>query len=224
MELRFYRNGEKYGDSIIIGEYNKNSRKLDSFPDKYEYLAQTLKDFAASHKEPIKSGKHLSKIMGGKAQRIRDNVRQFLITPSDKNTELIHVYATIKKLLVHDLTTEAFADMYAQTLVYGLFVARYYDETKKDFSRQEARDLIPKSNPLLQHFFDHIVGPNFDKRLEYIVNELCEVFSHADVQELMREYFKDDLWGKTQKGPDPVIHFYEDFLQEYDADLRKKSS
>ena len=222
LEFRFYRNGEKYGDSIIIGEYNKNSRKLDSFPDKYEYLAQTLKDFAASHKEPIKSGKHLSKIMGGKAQRIRDNVRQFLITPSDKNTELIHVYATIKKLLVHDLTTEAFADMYAQTLVYGLFVARYYDETKKDFSRQEARDLIPKSNPLLQHFFDHIVGPNFDKRLEYIVNELCEVFSHADVQELMREYFKDDLWGKTQKGPDPVIHFYEDFLQEYDADLRKK--
>src|SRR3989344_7726133 len=221
LEFRFYRNGEKYGDSIIIGEYNKNSRKLDSFPDKYEYLAQTLKDFAASHKEPIKSGKHLSKIMGGKAQRIRDNVRQFLITPSDKNTELIHVYATIKKLLVHDLTTEAFADMYAQTLVYGLFVARYYDETKKDFSRQEARDLIPKSNQLLQHFFDHIVGPNFDKRLEYIVNELCEVFSHADIQELMKEDFKTDLWGKTQEAPDPVIHFYEDFLKEYDAELRK---
>ncbi|KKP88429.1 MAG: adenine-specific DNA methyltransferase, partial [Candidatus Nomurabacteria bacterium GW2011_GWA2_35_80] len=123
---------------------------------------------------------------------------------------------------VHDLTTDAFADMYAQTLVYGLFVARYNDETKKDFSRQEARDLIPKSNPLLQHFFDHITGLNFDKRLEYIVNELCEIFSHADVQELMKEYFKDDLWGKTQKGPDPVIHFYEDFLKEYDPNLRKK--
>src|SRR3989338_6213422 len=52
----------------------------------------------------------------------------------------------IKKLLVHDLTTDAFADMYAQTLVYGLFVARYHDETKKDFSRGEARDLIPKSD------------------------------------------------------------------------------
>ena len=90
------------------------------------------------------------------------------------------------------------------------------------FSRQEARDLIPKSNPLLQHFFDHIVGPNFDKRLEYIVNELCEVFSHADVQELMSQYFKNDLFGKTHEGPDPVIHFYEDFLKEYDADLRKK--
>lgn len=38
----------------------------------------------------------------------------------------------------------------------------------------------------------------------------------------MKEYFKDDLWGKTHKGPDPVIHFYEDFLKEYDNNLRKK--
>jgi len=134
----------------------------------------------------------------------------------------MRVYTTLKKLLVHDLTKDSFADMYAQTLVYGLFVARYYDETPENFTRQEARDLIPKSNPLLRHFFDHIVGPDFDKRLEYIVNELCEVFVHADVRQLMKQYFQDDLWGQTHEGPDPVIHFYEDFLKEYDADLRKK--
>ncbi len=222
IEFRFYRNGLRYEEPIKIANYDLKSRIITPLPENYEHVAKTLLDFTQSQKEPIRSGKHLSKIMGGRAQRIRDNVRQFLATQSERDAELIHVYETIKKLLVHDLTTDAFADMYAQTLVYGLFVARYYDESKKDFSRQEARDLIPKSNPLLRHFFDHIVGPNFDKRLEYIVNELCEVFSHADIQELMKEYFKDDLWGKTQKGPDPVIHFYEDFLQEYDADLRKK--
>ena len=134
----------------------------------------------------------------------------------------MRVFATLKKLLVHDLTKDSFADMYAQTLVYGLFVARYYDETPENFTRQEARDLIPKSNPLLRHFFDHIVGPDFDKRLEYIVNELCEVFIHADVRQLMKQYFQDDSWGKTHEGPDPVIHFYEDFLKEYDPVLRKK--
>ena len=160
--------------------------------------------------------------MGGKAQRIRDNIKQFLSNKSDKNAEIISVYETLKKLLVHDLTQESFADMYAQTLVYGLFVARYHDETSRNFSRQKARDLIPKSNPLLRHFFDHIVGPDFDKRLEYIVNELCEVFSHANVQELMIQYFQNDLWGETHEGPDPVIHFYEDFLKEYDPGLRKK--
>jgi len=222
VEFRFYRNGLPYGEPIKIAQYDQASRSISPLPKNYEYLAKTFVDFTQSHKEPIKSGKHLSKIMGGKAQRIRDNVRQFLATESEKNSELFRVYATIKKLLVHDLSKDAFADMYAQTLVYGLFVARFYDDSPTTFTRQEARDLIPASNPLLRHFFDHIVGPNFDKRLEYIVNELCEVFSHADVEKLMKEYFQEDLFGNEQRGPDPVIHFYEDFLKEYDPELRKK--
>jgi predicted helicase len=222
LEFRFYRNGLYYVEPIKIAEYDLKTRKINSIPDNYEYLARTLTDFTQSQKEPIKSGEHLAKIMGGKAQRIRDNIKQFLATESKKNEELLKIYKTIKKLLVHDLNTDTFADMYAQTLVYGLFAARYHDENPESFTRQEARDLIPKSNPLLRHFFDHIVGPNFDKRLEYIVNELCEVFSHADVPELMREYYNNNLSGEEQKGPDPVIHFYEDFLKEYDPILRKK--
>ncbi|MBM3702014.1 MAG: DNA methyltransferase [Actinobacteria bacterium] len=222
LEFRFYRNGLYYVEPIKIAEYNLKTRKITPIPDNYEYLARTLTDFTQSQKEPIKSGEHLAKIMGGKAQRIRDNIKQFLAEESNKNEELLKIYKTIKKLLVHDLTTNTFADMYAQTLVYGLFAARYHDEDPESFTRQEARDLIPKSNPLLRHFFDHIVGPNFDKRLEYIVNELCEVFSHADVNELMREYYNNNLTDEKQKGLDPVIHFYEDFLKEYDPILRKK--
>ncbi|MEX0621690.1 MAG: type ISP restriction/modification enzyme [Candidatus Woykebacteria bacterium] len=222
VEFRFYRNGIRYGEPVKIANYDVKGRTIIPLPKNYEYLARTLLDFTQTHKEPIKSGEHLSKIMGGKAQRIRDNVRQFLATESDKNAELTRVYETIKKLLVHDLTKESFADMYAQTLVYGLFAARYHDKEPETFSRQEARDLIPNSNPLLRHFFDHIVGPNFDKRLEHIVNELCEVFSHADVNQLMQEYFKNGSKEKTQKGVDPVIHFYEDFLKEYNPALRKR--
>ncbi|RJP62519.1 MAG: DNA methyltransferase [Ignavibacteriales bacterium] len=222
LEFRFYRNGLKYNEPIKIGTYDVKSRTITSFPDSYDHASKTLLDFAQSHKEPIRSGEHLAKIMGGKAQRIRDNVKQFLSTESEKNTEILRVYKTIKKLLVHDLTKDSFADMYAQTLVYGLFVARYHDDTPENFNRREARDLVPASNPFLRHFFDHIVGTDYDKRLEYIVNELCLVFSHANVPLLMKQYFQDDLWGKTHEGPDPVIHFYEDFLKEYDADLRKK--
>jgi type I restriction-modification system DNA methylase subunit len=222
VEFRFYRNGLRYQQPIKIAEYNLKDRTINPLPENYEFVARTLIDFARSHKEPIKSGEHLAKVMGGKAQRIRDNVRQYLDSKSDKNKELARVYETIKKLLVHDLTQEAFSDMYAQTLVYGLFVARYHDDKEGDFTRQKARELVPASNPLLRHFFDHIVGPDFDKRLEYIVNELCGIFSHADVKALMGQYFKKDLWGKTHEGPDPVIHFYEDFLKEYDSELRKK--
>ena len=222
VEFRFYRDGIKYGESIKIANYNAKNRTISPISENYEYVAKTLIDFSQSQKEPIKSGQHLAKIMGGKAQRIRDNVRHSFISESYKSNELTRVYETIKKLLVHDLTTESFADMYAQTLVYGLFVARYHDDKEGDFTRQKARELVPASNPLLRHFFDHIVGPDFDKRLEYIVNELCEVFSHANVKDLMSQYFAKDLFGETHEAPDPVIHFYEDFLKEYDPELRKK--
>ncbi len=222
VEFRFYRNGLRYQEPIKIATYDLKSRTINPIPENYEHLAKTLFEFPQSQKEPISSGKHLAKIMGGKALRIRDSIRQFYSLEEDRNTDLIKLYKTVKELLVHDLTINSFADMYAQTLVYGLFVARYYDKSLGGFSRQEARELIPNSNPLLRHFFDHIVGADFDIRLKYIVDELCEVFSHANVEELMKEYFKVDLWGKTHRGPDPVIHFYEDFLNEYDPVLRKE--
>jgi len=213
LEFRFYRNGLPYEEPIKIASYDLKNRIITPLPQNYEHAAKTLLDFTQSQKEPIKSGKHLSKIMGGKAQRIRDNLRHFLILDSKQNIELVHIYEAIKKMLVHDLTIDSFSDMYAQTLVYGLFVARYYDDSPDTFTRQEARDLVPASNPFLQHFFDHIAGPNFDKRLSFIVDELCLVFQHADTKKLIEEYMDD---------ADPVIHFYEDFLKEYDPALRKK--
>lgn len=222
VEFRFYRNGYKYEEPIKIAEYDIKKRTIKLLPDNFEHLKKSIIDFTQSHKEPIRTAEHLSKIMGGKAQRIRDNVKYFLSLDTEKNTSLIKLYKAIKKLLVHDLDENSFADMYAQTLVYGLFVARYHDESPDNFTRQEARELVPKSNPLLRHFFDHILGLDYDVRLKFIVDELCIVFSHANVQELMKQYFKDDLWGKSHEGPDPVIHFYEDFLKEYDPALRKK--
>ncbi|MBU0671754.1 MAG: N-6 DNA methylase, partial [Candidatus Margulisbacteria bacterium] len=213
LEFRFYRNGRAYGEPIKIGDYDIKKRIIIPLAENYEYLAKTLLDFARSHKEPIRSGEHLAKIMGGKAQRIRDNIRDCLANPSEKNAEIQRVYEAIKKLLVHDLKPDSFADMYAQTLVYGLFVARYYDDTPETFSREEAREHMPASNPFLRHFFDHIAGPNFEKRLKYIVDELCVVFQHSNVKQLIEQYMK---------GADPVIHFYEDFLKEYDPVLRKK--
>jgi predicted helicase len=222
VEFRFYRNGIRYEEPIRVADYDIKNRIISPFPKNYEHVARSLVEFAQTHKEPIRSGEHLAKIMGGKGQRIRNNIRQFLAVENDKNTEIFKVYEAIKDLLVHDLTQDSFADMYAQTLVYGLFVARYYDETPETFSRREAGELIPASNPFLGHFFDHIAGRNFEKRLAFIVDELCEVFLHSDVKELMKQYFRIDLFGNKSEGLDPVIHFYEDFLKEYDSGLRKK--
>jgi len=217
LEFRFYRNGLKYVEPISIASYDKKERTLTYNPENFELLRKTLIQFTESHKEPIKSGTHLAKIMGGKAYRIRENAREMLNSPDKEKRSIYKVYETMKKQLIHDMSTDDFADMYAQTLVYGLFVARFHDTTPDTFTRSEARDLVPASNPLLKHFFDHIAGVDFDDRLESIVDELCGAFSHSDILKLISNYY-----GTEKGSKDPVIHFYEDFLQEYDSKKRKE--
>src|SRR3990172_13134923 len=108
LEFRFYRNGIRYGEPIQIAKYNLKNRTITPIPENFELTAETLLDFTKSHKEPIKFGKHLAKIMGGKAQRIRDNIRQFFSIESGKNSDLSRLYETLKQLLFHDLTIESF--------------------------------------------------------------------------------------------------------------------
>lgn len=158
--------------------------------------------------------------MGAKARRIRHNVERYLSIESEKNDELLRIFELIKTLLVHDLDEARFADMYAQTLVYGLFAARYNDDTPESFSRAEARDLVPTSNPFLREFFDHIAGSKFDPRLAFIVDELCEVFALSNVHEIVHKHLA--AVSDESDDKDPIIHFYEDFLKAYDPAQRKK--
>lgn len=213
LDFRFFRNGQVYEEAIVLGSSDKSSRSISPTPEQGERLVRTIKDFVSSHKEPIRSGKHLAKIMGGRAQRIRDNVIDYLQKETANNASLFKIMQVIKDNLITDISIASFADMYAQTLVYGLFAARYSDQSMSDFSRQEARDLIPANNPFLQHFFDHIAGTDFPARLDLIVRELCEVFTHADVHALLAQYYSGE---RAKALKDPVVHFYEDFLLEYD--------
>lgn len=216
LEFRFFRNGEKY-QTITIGELKYGA--IHSLANQFAFLEQEILAFLSDKPETIKSAKKLAMIMGGKAFRIRENVKLLLTHgQTDKTEDLFRIYAVMKKLLVHDLSETTFADMYAQTLVYGLFIARYYDTTPEDFSRKEARDLVPASNPFLQEFFDHIIGPKFVKSLSHITDELCDVFSVSDIQSIIARHY--NLFGESPEK-DPIIHFYEDFLKEYDPDLKK---
>lgn len=217
LEFRFFRNGEKYL-TIKIAEIRYGV--VQNIESSFLSLEHEIKAFLNSKPETIRNAEKLAKIMGGKASRIRENVQRFLNREKDeKNQELFRIYEVMKQLLVHDLQIDKFADMYAQTLVYGLFVARYYDETPDDFSRSEARDLVPASNPFLREFFNHIAGPSFDSRLKYITDELCAVFSVSDIPGIMKR--KYNLFGEVV-DKDPIIHFYEDFLFEYDPELKKQ--
>ncbi|MDY0198908.1 MAG: type ISP restriction/modification enzyme, partial [Tenuifilaceae bacterium] len=89
------------------------------------------------------------------------------------------------------------------------------DTTLDTFTRQEAAELIPKSNPFLRKLFGYISGPDIDDRIKWIVDSLADVFLATNVEAILKNY------GKSTKMEDPIIHFYETFLTEYDPKLRK---
>ena len=156
--------------------------------------------------------------MAGKARLLADVIEKALTSDETHNEDstLKEQMLAFKNILIHDITPKGFADVYAQTIAYGMFAARLHDPTLDSFSRQEAAELIPKSNPFLRQLFGYIAGPNIDDRIKWIVDNLTEIFLACNVEEILRNY------GKTSKMEDPIIHFYETFLTEYDPELRKK--
>lgn len=213
LEFRFYLDGEKY-KTIRIGDVHNGL--LVPSPDEYQRLVNELAAFLELPPQRITNGKRLAAIMGAKTRRIRDDILTYFQEGPSANDDLVKIYKIMKTMLVSDLDEFKFADMYSQTLVYGLFVARYNDPTPDTFDRSEARDLVPHANPFLRMFFDHIVGANFDVRLARAVDELCEVFRLSNVKRIVSRHVSTG----SVHAKDPVIYFYEDFLDAYDSKLR----
>ena len=188
-----------------------------SLPENFSSFENLLKDFCLHVSQSIKSSKKLAEMMAGKA-RLLSEVIEKALTSDETNQEdstLKDQMNAFKEILIHDITPKGFADVYAQTIAYGMFAARLHDPTLPTFSRQEASELIPKSNPFLRKLFGYIAGPDIDDRIKWIVDSLVEIFLACNVAEILKNY------GKTTKMEDPIIHFYETFLSEYDPKLRK---
>ncbi|KOR30126.1 DNA methyltransferase, partial [Achromatium sp. WMS3] len=131
------------------------------------------------------------------------------------NSTLKDQMTAFKHILIHDITPQGFADVYAQTIAYGMFAARLHDPSLATFTRQEAAELIPKSNPFLRKLFGYIAGPDIDDRIKWVVENLAQIFLACNAADILKNY------GKSTKMEDPIIHFYETFLSEYDPKLRK---
>lgn len=186
-------------------------------PENFTTFTNLIKDFASHLGQTIKSSKKLAEMMAGKARLLSDVIEKALTTDvsDQEDSTLKDQMVAFKEILIHDITPKGFADVYAQTIAYGMFAARLHDPTLPTFSRQEAAELIPKSNPFLRKLFGYIAGPDIDDRIKWIVDSLVDIFLACNVEEILKNY------GKSTKMEDPIIHFYETFLSEYDPKLRK---
>jgi predicted helicase len=209
-----YRDGQ-YITQVSIGEITEKGIK--PLKENFSNFEKLIISFCSTIGQTIKSSKKLAEMMAGKARLLSDIIEKALTRDEDKeeDSSLRDQMKAFKEILIHDITPKGFADVYAQTIAYGMFAARLHDPTLDTFSRQEAAELIPKSNPFLRRLFGYIAGPELDDRITWVVDDLTQIFLACNVEELLKDY------GKATKMEDPIIHFYETFLSEYDPALRK---
>lgn len=213
LDFHLYVGGE-YQDAVRIAETRGDH--IVGIPENEAKFAEMVLHLATEGRQRITSSSALAKQMAAKAHLLADAVKNSIaIDGEDGDSDMAAQLRAFRSVLIHDLKPEDFADIYAQTIVYGLFTARLNDQTQEDFSRQEAAELIPKSNPFLRKIFQSIAVYDLDESIAWIVEDLASMFAATDAERIMRNY------GGNKRHSDPIVHFYEDFLAEYDPKLRK---
>ena len=214
LDFHLYEHGE-FRDSVRIAEIKGD--KIVGISEAEDKFINIIQHLGSSAIQRITSAPRLAKLMAGKARLLAKIIESAMNdeTQSYENDNLRGQYNAFKEVLIQELKKEEFADIYAQTIAYGMFAARLHDDTPEDFSREEAARLIPKTNPFLRQIFNNLAGNDLDERIAWVVDDLVTVFQATNLQKIMASYSRDKLHH------DPMIHFYEDFLSEYNPKLRK---
>lgn len=211
VDFEFIRDGEQV-HYVSIADFVMG---LQPKPENFPVLERQLRLFAETQPISIRSAARLADMMAAKAAIIKDEIGLALADDTEFRSGLGGQFKSFKQNLLPNLTPGEFADIYAETITYGMFAARYHDDTLETFSRAEALEKLPASNPFLKGLFEYIAGPQLPSRLKYIVDDLAAVMRAADPHALFEKY------GEFTARNDPFIHFYEDFLAAYNPKKRK---
>jgi hypothetical protein len=188
---------------------------------------ELLTSFANEVAPTIATPFQLARTLAGQTRLLRGLSLELLLA---KDSDLIEQETSFRALLVPDIKAEEFADMYAQTAAYGLFTARVFEHTTlfgapveklpdslrdDSFNLEKAAYLIPRANPFLRQFFQHVASPNLNPQLRWLVEQIADGLGHTDIEKVLHRQ------SRRAGFEDPVFHFYETFLAEYDAKLRE---
>lgn len=197
-----------FEDRLAQLAWPKNTSNIDAWREAWSNA------FASGYRQTIQDSSTLTIQLAAEAQNIRNRILSILDVET-KNGYVHLLYDKFKDTLIHDMTEQQFADMYAQTVVYGLFSARCMDSTQDDFSATEAIDCIPSTNPFLKSLMRECLGSQGSNKLsfdELEIGNVVDLLLHTKTDEIIKDFNRQTGGGRE----DPVIHFYEEFLTAYD--------
>lgn len=222
LEWRRYREGRLVQTAVIAhrtsdGKLKKNKK------ERIEDFEKLITVFLAAEPEPLGTPEELALEMARLTRVLRDNTKSCL---DDGNEYLKGLHNAFRKELVHGLKHNEFADMYAETVAYGLFTARLMGGATGSFDRTIAAKALPKTNPFLRGVFKSLADDdNLPSELVWIVEDLAALIGAAKMNDIAAELerFGDKRRNSTAVVEhDPIIYFYEHFLRAYDPDKAKQ--
>ncbi len=214
LEFRWYISGtlRLYAQ---LGTVDAKKRKINIDANGVQKVGELLDAFLNNKPEPVSKPRELAERMAKIAHMIREIIVQDF---RDKAvSELLRdLQSAFKETLLPNLSAAEFADMFAQTLAYGLFAARYNHSGTAPFKRTDAAREIPKTNPFLRKLFGAITGTDIeDEPFIGFVDDLAQLLAQTDMSAVLQDF------GKRTRQEDPIVHFYETFLNAYDPKLRE---
>ena len=214
LEFRWYVGGD-HRQSARLARVSKDS-KIKPDQDGAKAVSDLLAAFLSQQAEPI----HDPKALALRMARLTHFIRDMIVKAFEKqaaSATLRDLHQAFEKALIPDLPTPQFADMFAQTLAYGLFAARCNHHGRRgSFKRLGAASEIPKTNPFLRQLFETITGTALDEEpFVGFVDDLAQLLADTEIEAVLADF------GKRTKRQDPVVHFYETFLAAYDPKLRE---
>ena len=215
-EFRLFRDSQLI-DTVQIGRPEIAHRlKTAPPPEHEEEFIKLMHTFFSFSLPKVNTAKTLAQELAKRTRFLRDEVISIELKEKERNgnKDILGFYEAFKKYLIGTLTHEQFADLYSQTITYGLFAAR--TRTGKDFNRQLAYQYIPHTIGILRDVFRFISLQDPPIELKVIVDDISEVLRVTDVKSILSRFFHEG------KGKDPIIHFYETFLSEYDPKIRER--
>ncbi len=215
-EFRLYCNGELIEKTFIGRPVIAHKLKTTPPVENQTEFFQLLDKFFSFSLPHVRTAKALALELAKRTRFLRDEVISIELEDEEKNGKkvILGFYEAFKKYLIGTLTKKQFADLYSQTITYGLFAAR--TRAVNGFNRELAFKYIPNTIGILRDVFKFISFEEPPKSLQVIVDDIAEILHVTDVKKILQEYFKEG------KGKDPIIHFYETFLAAYDPAIRER--
>jgi predicted helicase len=215
-EFRLYRDGALLESALLARPFIAQTLKTKPPAEQVKALACLFETFFSFALPPSFTAEDLARDLARRTRFMRDEVirPELKQQVSVQQGPLYGFYDAFRKYLIASLTEDQFADLYAQTITYGLFAAR--TRAQGQFKRREAYALIPATIGILRDVFQFISLGQPPPQMEVIVDDIAAVLNAADVQAILTQY------NQQGKGDDPILHFYETFLAEYDPETRER--